>query len=358
MPRSTRKTTGATPVAGKVGIKDVARHAGVSVGTVSNVINNPEMVSDETRLRVRAVIDRLGYIRSESARQLRAGRSRLVAMLVLDLANPFFADVAKGAERALRGADLGVMVCNSAGSTAEEAEYLALFAEQRVRGVLVTPADSSGRTANTLRSQGIPFVLVDRALPADEGCSVSVDDVLGGTLAVRHLLTAGHRSVTYVGGPAHLSQVRDRHAGALAAMREAGLPDSALGSVESARSDVASGRDAGARLLGLAPRPTAVFCANDLLALGVLQSLFAAGVRVPEDFALVGYDDIEFAEAAAVPLTSVRQPAARMGRTAAELLLEETRSDDNVEHTHRRIVLQPELVVRESSRLPPRALVH
>ncbi|HSA52914.1 MAG TPA: LacI family DNA-binding transcriptional regulator [Yinghuangia sp.] len=340
---------------GRVGIKDVARQAGVSVGTVSNVINNPEMVSDETRLRVRAVIAQLGYVRSESARHLRAGRSRIVAMLVLDLANPFFADVAKGAERTLRNAGLGVMVCNSAGSVDEEADYLSLFAEQRVRGVLVTPADGSGRAVESLRSRGIPFVLVDRTLPFADGCSVSVDDVLGGTLAGRHLLDAGHRSIVYVSGSGHLTQVRDRHLGARTAVREAGLPDSALVHIEAERLDVASGRDAGARLLGLTPRPTAVFCANDLLALGVLQALYAAGVRVPEDVALVGYDDIEFAAAAAVPLTSVRQPAARIGRTAAELLLDET---ENTEpgprgHAHRSIVLNPELVVRDSSRAVP-----
>ncbi|MDI2129399.1 LacI family DNA-binding transcriptional regulator [Yinghuangia seranimata] len=336
-------------MAGKVGIKDVARQAGVSVGTVSNVINNPELVSDDTRIRVRAAIERLGYVRSDTARQLRAGQSRIVAMLVLDLANPFFAEVAKGAERALRDADLGVMVCNSAGSTSEESEYLSLFAEQRVRGVLVTPADTSGRAVETLRSRGIPFVLVDRSLPADQGCSVSIDDVLGGSMAVRHLLSAGHRRIAYVGGPMHLAQVRDRYAGGLEAVREAGLGDDAFLPLDSDRLDVSAGRDAGARLLGLAPRPTAVFCANDLLALGVLQSLYAAGVRVPHDIALVGYDDIEFAAAAAVPLTSVRQPAARIGRTAAELLLQETDGAEAA-HTHQRIVLQPELVVRDSSR--------
>jgi len=355
MPASTRRTTGPAPAAGKVGIKDVARHANVSVGTVSNVINNPDMVSEQVRLRVRAVIAELGYVRSESARQLRAGRSRLVGMLVLDLANPFFADVAKGAERVLRNVDLGVMVCNSAGSTAEEAEYLSLFAEQRIRGVLVTPADTGGRAVETLRAHGIPFVLVDRVLPIEEGCSVSVDDVLGGAIATAHLVGAGHRRLAFVGGPAHLAQVRDRLRGARTAVADAGLPPDALTHVTSAHLDVASGRDAGARLLGLAPRPTAVFCANDLLALGVLQALYGAGVGVPDDIALVGYDDIEFAAAAAVPLTSVRQPAAEIGRTAAELLLAETSeatgSDATRErHTHQRIVLRPELVVRDSTR--------
>ncbi|MGD6740558.1 LacI family DNA-binding transcriptional regulator [Streptomyces sp. BH106] len=334
-----------------VGIKDVAREAGVSVGTVSNVINRPEAVADATRARVQAAIERLGYVRSESARQLRAGRSRIIGLLVLDMGNPFFVDVARGAERAARDAGLGVMVCNSAQSPAEEAEYLSLFAEQRVRGVLLTPAEATGPTVEAFRRHDIPFVLVDRVAEGATECSVSVDDVNGGALAVRHLIDAGHRSIAYVSGPRTLNQVQDRRQGALRALKEAGLPSSALRELPTERLDVAAGRDAGARLLGLTERPTAVFCANDLLALGVLQSLYAAGVRVPDDIAIVGYDDIEFAAAAAVPLTSVRQPAVHMGALAADLLLEEIEAADDPgrAHEHRRVVLQPELVVRGSS---------
>nr|WP_030742672.1 LacI family DNA-binding transcriptional regulator [Streptomyces sp. NRRL F-5135] len=336
-----------------VGIKDVAGAAGVSVGTVSNVINRPETVTEETRRRVLTAIDRLGYVRSESARQLRAGRSRILAMLVLDMANPFFVAVASGAERSARAAGLGVMLCNSAESPAEEAAYLTMFSEQQVRGVLVTPADLSGGNLDAFRRHGIPFVLVDRIVPSAHGCSVSVDDVAGGALAVRHLLGRGHRDIAYVSGPMHLAQCRNRREGAELALAEAGLPPGALRHVEAARLDVAAGRDAGARLLGMASRPGAVFCANDLLALGVLQTFYHAGVRVPEDVALAGYDDIEFASAAAVPLTSVRQPAFRLGAAAADLLIEET-GDAAHAHEHRRIVLQPELVVRGSTLSRPR----
>ncbi|RDG38369.1 LacI family DNA-binding transcriptional regulator [Streptomyces corynorhini] len=331
-----------------VGIKDVAGAAGVSVGTVSNVINRPDSVTEETRLRVLSAIERLGYVRSESARQLRAGRSRILAVLVLDMANPFFVEVASGAERSARAAGLGVMLCNSAESPAEEATYLTMFSEQQVRGVLVTPADMSGRNLDAFRRHGIPFVLVDRIVPSSAGCSVSVDDVTGGALAVRHLLRRGSRDIAYVSGPMHLAQCQNRREGALLALAEEGRGPGALRHVEAARLDVAAGRDAGARLLGMAVRPDAVFCANDLLALGVLQTLYHAGVRVPEDIALVGYDDIEFASAAAVPLTSVRQPAFQLGGAAADLLIEET-ARDAVAHEHRRIVLQPELVVRAST---------
>ncbi|QPP11153.1 LacI family transcriptional regulator [Streptomyces bathyalis] len=334
-----------------VSIKDVAREAGVSIGTVSNALNRPDRVSADTRSRVLQAVDELGYVRSESARQLRVGQSRILALLVLDIGNPFFADVARGVEQAARAEGLGVMLCNSEHDETAEALYLSLFAEQRVRGVLITPADLSGKNIKSLQRNGIPYVFVDRVVAADEACSVSVDDVSGGELAVRHLIEAGHTSLAYVTGPLHLAQCEDRLGGALKALSDAGLPREDLTVLEQGADDVASGRDAGSRFLGLHSRPTAIFCSNDLLALGVLQTLFAAGVRVPEDVSIVGYDDIEFAEAAAVPLTSVRQPAVRMGRTAAELLLHETSGDPG--HEHQRIAFQPELFVRRST-LPRR----
>jgi LacI family transcriptional regulator len=331
-----------------ISIKDVARHAGVSVGTVSNVINRPEVVSSGVRARVVAAIEELGYIRSESARQLRGGRSRIMAMLVLDMANPFFVDIARGAERVAQAEGLRVMLCNSGQDPEQEAEYLSLFAEQRVRGVLVTPADANGANIAAFRRHGIPHILVDRVATTDDTCSVSVDDMAGGELAVAHLARAGHRRIAYISGPPTMAQCRDRRTGAEAAIAAAGLPPTTLTVVEVEQMTVASGRDAGSRLLGLADRPTAVFCVNDLVALGVLQAMFAAGMRVPEQVAIVGYDDIEFAAAAAVPLTSVRQPAFRMGQRAAEQLIDET-AEGRGPHTHEHLVFQPELVVRGSS---------
>jgi LacI family transcriptional regulator len=338
---------------GAVGIKDVAREAGVSVGTVSNVINRPDRVSEEVRARVDAAIRELGYVRSESARQLRAGRSRMLGLLVMDMGNPFFAAVARGAEDAARRAGLGVMVCNSAGDPAAERSYVSLFAEQRVRGALLTTVDPAGAPLHTLRQQGIPFVLVDRVADEAEACSVAVDDVTGGFLAGRHLMEAGHHAIAYVSGPTRLRQVQDRRTGLLRALEESGGSADDLMEIQVERLDVSAGRDAGARLLGAAQRPSAVFCANDLLALGLLQTVYAARVKVPQELAVVGYDDIEFAAASLVPLTSVRQPAADMGRMAAELLLAETEQAETEQepggHQHRRIVLQPELVVRRSS---------
>ncbi|HJQ44792.1 MAG TPA: LacI family DNA-binding transcriptional regulator [Amycolatopsis sp.] len=330
-----------------VGIKDVAQRAGVSIGTVSNVVNRPDIVSFDTRTRVLVAIQELGYVRDESARQLRAGRSRIMALLVLDLANPFFVDVARGAEEVAHEAGLNVITCNSAQRVDVEGSYLAMLAEQRVRGVLLSPVGATGVALEAFRRSGIPHVFVDRKVPVAEASSVSVDDVVGGSLGARHLVETGHRRIAFVNGPPILTQCRDREAGVRLALAGS---DVELSVLDAAALDVASGRDAGARLLGMSPRPTAVFCANDLLALGVLQAMARAGVHVPSEMAIVGYDDIEFAAAAAVPLTSVRQPARRLGRTAAELLIAETADgDEPVEHEE--VVFTPELVVRDSTRV-------
>ncbi|MBM7054306.1 LacI family DNA-binding transcriptional regulator [Streptomyces durocortorensis] len=330
-------------------IKYVAHHAGVSVGTVSNVLNTPRRVSERTRERVQTVIKELGYVRSEHARQLRGGRSRLLALLVLDLANPFYVEIARGAETAARAAGLGVMVCSSGRGGTDESHYLDLFAEHRVRGVLVTPAATRTPALGALRRQGIPYVLADCRATGPDTCSVSVDDVTGGEMAGRHLAAAGHRSIAYVRGPAHLRQVADRGTGLLRALAEAGQTDHVT-EIPSDTADVSAGRDALARLLGLARRPSAVFCSNDLMALGVLQAAYEAGISVPRDLAIVGYDDIEYAAAAAVPLTSVRQPAYELGSRAVDLLLGEASGSAGGAHTHRNIVLRPELVVRKSTR--------
>jgi LacI family transcriptional regulator len=293
------------------------------------------------------VIEELGYVRDESARQLRAGSSRTLALLVLDLGNPFFVDVARGAEEAAHDAGLHMITCNSAQRVDRETSYLAMLAEQRVRGVLLSPVGAREESPSGFGRSGIPYVLVDRKSTTGWCCSVSVDDVLGGALAARHLAEQGHTEIAFVNGPSVLVQCREREEGVRKALAE--MPqEHHLTVLEVAALDVASGRDAGARILGVSPRPTAVFCANDLLALGVLQAMVGAGVRVPEDLAIVGYDDIEFASAAAVPLTSVRQPATRIGETAARLLIEETSGEEG--HEHRAVVYSPELVVRDSTR--------
>jgi LacI family transcriptional regulator len=339
-------------------IRDVAELARVSVGTVSNVLNRPDLVTPATRDRVQAAISDLGFIRNESARQLRAGQSRTVGLVVLDVANPFFTDVARGVEDTASAAGLAVILCNSDEKSSKEDAYLELLEEQRVKGILITPADGISARLDHLRRRGTAVVLLDRRSTTRDQCSVSVDDALGGVLAVSHLVEYGHRRLAFVGGPLGISQVQDRLRGARTAMEraaEAGLDVAELTVLTTSGLNVQAGRTAASELIAMpkARRPTAVFCANDLLALGVLQELTRQSVRVPQDMAIVGYDDIDFAAAAAIPLSSVSQPRHQLGRTAAELLIEETAEGGH--HRHQQVVFEPELVIRESSSVRRRA---
>jgi len=331
-------------------MKDVAALAGVSVGTVSNVLNAPERVSEPTAQRVLTAIDQLGWVPNESARQLRTGRSQAVGLVVLDVANPFFADVALGVENVLYGYGYSVYIGNSDQQPEREDRLLRQFEQQPVRGVLLAPIANVAEAAKQLRRRGIPIVMVDRARESDF-CAVGVDDVEGGRVAAGHLIECGHRRLAFVGGPHSLAQVRDRLTGAKQAMAALGgdgtlisIPATAL----AIKPGVAAATEIAAMPVG--ERPTAVFAANDMLAIGLLQGFVAAGLRVPDDIALIGYDDIEFAAASAVPLSSMRQPRFEIGASAARLLVDEIAAfDGGLAHVHEVIRLAPVLVPRAST---------
>ena len=332
-------------------IKDVAALAGVSIGTVSNVLNRPDQVRASTRRKVEQAIAELGFVPNGSARQLKAGRSRVVAYVALDAANPFFTDVARGVEETIRRHGLSLFLCNSDQDPDREDGYLRDLAELRARGVLITAVDPANPRIAHLRTRGIPLVFVDRLLRGlhPEWCAVGVDDVEGGDLAVEHLVERGHQRVAFIGGPNSIPQVADRQSGAARALARAGLEVDALTVIPTAGLTFADGRLAGEKLLGIPARrrPTAAFCANDLVAVGLLQHLTQQGVGVPDDMAIVGYDDIEYAAAAAVPLSSVAQPRQELGRAAAQLLLDE--AERGSEHVHQQVVFSPELVARAST---------
>ncbi|HWN00193.1 MAG TPA: LacI family DNA-binding transcriptional regulator, partial [Streptosporangiaceae bacterium] len=227
-------------------IREVAAHAGVSVGTVSNVLNRPDVVAEPTRSRVRAAIKQLGFIRNESARQLRAGRSRTIGLVVLDVANPFFTDVARGVEDEASETGLAVILCNSDDQQAKEMHYLELLEEHRVQGILITPVSADDERLALLQHRGTPVVLVDSRSPARGQCSVSVDDVLGGELAVAHLIRDGHSRIAFVGGPLSIRQVADRREGAVRALERAGLGAGDLHMIVTPALNVTAGQRAGA----------------------------------------------------------------------------------------------------------------
>src|SRR5512135_980332 len=229
------------------GMKDVASLAGVAVGTVSNVLNHPDLVRPLTRARVEAAMEELGFIPNGSARQLRAGRSRCLGLVVLDVTNPFFTEVARGVEDYAQAAGYAVILCNSDEADDKERRYLRVLEEQRVRGILITPVH--GRAPELRR-------------------------IRGGEIAVSHLLDLGHRGIALVNGPVAIRQCADRRRGALRAVERAGLdPAAVLTEVTVPAMNARAGAVAADELLGRGPRPTAVFGTNDMLALGLLRRL-------------------------------------------------------------------------------------
>ncbi|MBF6192804.1 MULTISPECIES: LacI family DNA-binding transcriptional regulator [Nocardia] len=327
-------------------MREVAAAASVSVGTVSNVLNAPDKVAPATVERVLAAIDRLGFVRNDAARQLKAGRSRCVGLVVLDIANPFFSDVARAAQQRAAEHDLVVLLGSSDDDPHRERLYLETFDEQRVYGLLITPSGSDQDRLIALHNRGVPVVLVDRDGHGTPFSSVAVDDVAGGELAVQHLCATGRRRIAVVGGPATLSQIADRRTGAHRAA--AGRPGVTLTVIDTPAPTVLAGRAAGERLAAMpaGDRPDAVFCVNDLLAIGVLQGLTLHGVTVPDDVALIGYDDIDFAQSVVVPLTSIRQPRADIGSSAIDLLVA---AANDRQQGQEHICFRPDLVERAST---------
>jgi len=333
----------------KSDIREVARRAGVALGTVSNVLNRPEIVAEETKRRVQQAIDEIGFVRNGSARQLRAGHSQFIGLLMLDAANPFFTEVARGAEDVAHASGYIVILCNADDSVEKESHYLQVLEEQRTRGVLITPVQSDASYLQRLRQRGIAVVLLDRPSRIKDICWVAVDDVRGGELATAHLLEQGHKRIGFVHGPLSIRQCAERRRGMIKAVRAVGFdPDEVIVDITTTTQRASDGEESAEKLLRVKSKPTAVFCANDLLALGLMRGLSKHGITIPGDFALVGYDDVEFASMLSTPLTTIRQPKYELGSKATELLLEEAR--DPHTHQHQHIMYEPELIVRASSR--------
>lgn len=325
-----------------VGIRELADDLGVSIGSVSNAINHPDLVSKRMRDRVAEAAARLGFVRNELARQLRSGFGTTVGMIVLDIANPFFASLASICQEAAEAKGLNVILASSNQDEAREARLVHLFEEQRVRGLLIAPVNGPSATMSLVQQRGMPMVLFDDTHPSSEFCSVALNGYAAGRMAAEHLASKGRRRITFVGGP--IDQVSDRFTGARDVCESLGLE---LAFEATAAQTVVYGRQAGERIFdGSRPAPDGIFAANDVLALGLLQAIRARNeLNIPRDLSIVSVDDSEYAASAVVPLTTLRQPLDKIAVSSIDLL--ETHGDDA--HTHRHIGLAPELIVRMSS---------
>lgn len=347
--REGQGVTGSGATRGR-GIRAVAAIAGVSVGTVSNVLNNPGLVARQTRRRVEDAMEQVGFVRNGPARQLRAMTSSVVGGVMFDVGNPFFAEVARGIEDRLAEAGCMLMLCSTDADPVKESHHLRVLEEQMVRGVLVTPASTRPESLGRLQQHRLTVVLLDHPRAGTEMCAVAVDNVAGGEAVAGHVLGLGHRRVAFFRSAAPLRQTVDRRTGICNAIRALGLDiESTLIDVPLETTAVDRVAKGVAAVLSEPLPPTAIICFSDVTALGVMRELRLRDVRVPEAMSVVGYDDVDFAAQLSPALTTVRQPKYQLGRTAAELLL----TEGHPGHRHQEVLFRPELVVRDST-APPR----
>ena len=327
-------------------IKDVARHSGVSVTTVSHVVNGTRFVSETARLRVEEAVRELGYVPSAVARSLKHNTTRTFGMVIPNNSNPYFAEIIRGVEDRCFAAGYNVILCNSNDDPERQAAYLRVLAEKRVDGLVFVASGSDAVVRATLGEIKIPLVLLDREVTGMLNCDlVEVNHTVGGELATKHLLDLGHPRVACISGPPGLSPSTQRRAGWKQALEAA--------NVERKENDLARG-DFTARggylamqvLLKRKPRPTAVFVCNDLMAFGAMTAAREAGIALPEQLSIVGFDDIDLAAFSAPPLTTVAQPKLQIGTLAAELLLERVEASRG---EARRVILDPQLKIRGST---------
>ena len=322
-------------------IADVARVASVSPGTVSNVLNRPELVRSETRQRVERAIDLLGYQPSRHARMLAGGRDKGIGIVVHDAGNPFFARVADAVAASAEAQGFSVVMASSRADESRQEAALRLLLEHQLSGILLTPGVRPPQIAQ--RAGGTPVVLLDYP-GAKTQCSVRGDDVKGGRLAAQHLISIGCSKTAFIGGPRRVRQHRDRAKGMREVLRRADQPAplEILTTEDTVTAGLAAAEEVAARLGSI----DGLLCGNDLLALGLIKGLSDRGIHVPRDIRVIGYDDIEVAAFVSPPLTTVHQPIALMGETATELLLDEILNPD---HQHQQVTLEPTLIVRASA---------
>lgn len=328
-------------------VRDVAREAGVSPATVSNVLNHPDRVKPAKLHAVQAAIERLEYVPSESARHLRSGRSHTIGLLLLDAWNPSFADMARGVEEVLLKDNWTLLLGNSSRSREREQEYLNVFEERQVAGIIFVPKDASEFTNGSVLVSSLPVVAMDSRFPADTIPFVSIDDVAGGKSAMEHLLGLGHRDVVFIGDPAEAGPIQDRLRGATDAISAS---DHAVNfEVLRAPLSIEGGAHAAETLMARQELPTAIIAAIDLIALGAIQRFQNEGIRIPHDLSICGYDDMSFSSRLSPPLTTVRRPHYEMGKVAAELLTSAINEPDSAPTTRS---LVPSLTLRSTTAAP------
>jgi LacI family transcriptional regulator len=325
-------------------VKDIARHAGVSPATVSLVLRDSPLVADATRAEVRSSIDSLGYVYDRAAANLRTRLTHTVGLIICEITNPFYAELAAGIDDALDQAGWVAFVANTAESPARQSRFIARMREHRVDGILLTPAeDTSPEVVDGLRRQGVPVVQMLRRVGGQGADYVSADFWLGMTLAAEHLIRLGHQRIAFVGGARRVSPAKDRTEAFRETLPRFGLPVGTIINCLPTREEGAAA--VGKLFQEKSNAPTAVLCHNDLCALGVMLGLVDLGLTPGRDVAVIGFDNISEGAMHRPALTTVAIGARQLGEEAARLLLRRIKSPEGSPES---IILPPKLIIRSS----------
>jgi DNA-binding LacI/PurR family transcriptional regulator len=327
-------------------IQDVAKRAGVSVSTVSRVLNGTARVNSNVRTRVEVAIQELQYRPSRAARSLRTNYSSIIGLLISDIQNPFFMDLIQGIEDTALQHGYSLILCNSTENVQREQRYIEVLRDERVAGVIIVPTSENQPHLAWFREHHIPIVAVDRRINDRHVDAVFVDNVFGAHEAVSHLIANGYRRIGAITGPSTITTGRDRLLGYRQALQDANITlDPLLERCGSFKVD--SGRFLATELLASDPPIDALFVGNNLMTMGALEAIQAHNLRVPNDIALVGYDEMPWAALGSISLTTVMQPVYELGSTAARQLFHRLQHPDL--QTRQEIILTPTLCVRGSS---------
>lgn len=331
----------------KPNVRDVAKQAQVSIGTVSNVLNRPSQVSEETRQRVRNAIDMLGFI--PNAQMKSGNREPKVIGLILPLSdNPFYTELQQGIEDAVAKSGLRVLAGYSREDEAIEFQLLTAMVDAGFKGVIVTPVGPRNQVFEKFIEQNIRVGYISQTDDEPQQCSVSIDQVRGGYIGLEYLHSLGHRKILWISGPAHHHQSNQRFVGISLAAKELGVE---LMTLSSPSLDFISGEQIAPEILALPEMPDAIFAGNDALALGIINVLLKEGIKVPEQVSVLGFDNVAYAESALVPLSTVSQTPYQLGYTMGEQLMNELEADKD--HLHQHVVFQPQIVERSSTARRP-----
>ena len=325
----------------KPSLRDVAKQAQVSVGTVSNVLNRPSQVSEEMRQKVRKAIDMLGFIPNKGID--RAREQKIIGVILPLSSNPFYEELAQGIEDAVAKNGLRVLIGYSREDEAIEMHLLTSMVDAGFKGIILTPVGNRNQVFEKFIDENVKVGFISQTDDYVEQCSVSIDQVSGGYIGIEYLVGLGHKKILWVSGPSHHHQSNQRFVGITQAANDFGIE---ISTINAPALDFLTGEHLAPEILARGPLPDAVFCANDAIALGIMNFLYKSGYKVPEDVSFLGYDNVSYAESALVPLTTVSQTPYQLGFTMGSQMIADIEAKDG--HVHQHVIFQPQIVERAS----------